>query len=235
MTSTEWVQGGYYPISTRETPWRDNKILPPHADTVSDCIVDRFPDVSWLLDERVNETTVGQIQDTLGLNGDELPGLFEWIDRAWDTGSFGWPGVFLSLSAAREFQDRFLHTVETAVRLVGLSLDSALVPEYCTASDVLTQLLRHVPLEPGGVLLGFDIAVETGEICPTFHTFSCHGLERDFSKIAGVSFNEHGLIATYSDAVAAWEFMGQLEVDEEPEPADWLPFRVDEYAQPAAG
>ena len=235
MTSPEWVQAGFFLVSTRATPWRDNKILPDHAVTVSECVVDRYPDTSWLLEEHPGEETAKLVQGVLGLTPEETPRLFEWIDTAWETGDFGWPGVFLSLGAALEFQERFLHRLKPAVRLIGLSLDSALVSNYCASSDVLTQLLRYEPLESAGVPLGFDVAGETGEPNPTFHTFSCNGLEREFSEVVGVLFNEHGLIVEYADALAAWEFMDQLEPENEPEPAEWFPFRIDEHTPLVAG
>ena len=235
MTILDWIQAGFFLISTRETPWHDSELLPPHVVTVSNCIVECFPDTRLLLAENLPGFDQEELRSRLQLHEDEFPGLLAWIDCAWAAERFGPPGVFFSLDAAREFCHHFLGKIEAQIRLVGLSLDSALVTEYeeeLCRSGVATKLLRLDPLAPGGKRLGFDVLGEDAYDPEIFHTFSCNGLEKAYSEILGISFNEHGLIDEYPAAVAACDYTIRDEVGAEP--AAWFPFRVDEYALHAA-
>jgi len=231
MTILDWIQAGYFLISTRETPWHDGQLLPQRVVTASNCIVDCFPDTRLLPPANSPGSDHDELRSRLQLHEDEYSGLLAWIDSVWSAERFGPPGVFFSLDDAREFCHRFLGKIDAQIRLIGLSLDSALVPDYEEAlcrAGVVTKLLRLDPLAPGGKRLGFDVLGEDAYDSEVFHTFSCNGLEKAYSEILGVSFNEHGLIEEYPAAVAECDYTTRDEVGAEP--AAWFPFRIDEYA-----
>ena len=231
MAILDWIQAGFFLICTRETPWHDSELLPPHVVTASNCIVECFPDTRLLLVENLPGFDQEELRSRLRLQQDEFSSLLAWIDRAWSEERFGPPGVFFSVDDAREFCHQYLGKIEAQIRLVGLSLDSALLTEYqeeLCRSGVATKLSRLDPLASGGKWLGFDVMGEDAYDSNIFHTFSCNGLEKAYSEIFGISFNAHGLIDEYPAAVAACDYTFRDEVGAEP--AAWYPFRVDEYA-----
>ncbi len=230
----EWLEAGFYIISGGKSPERATCLLPERIVTVSTCIVESYPD-SWALPwAATTSDELRQIQALLGLKDSEFAELRSWVLRAMDDEKFGWPDVFFSLNAAREFRHRFLTAVKDT-RILGLSLARDVAEEFLRdeapqeghgGSGVWTMLRRGAQLNRPASPLGFDVL--GAEYGGAFHTFSCNGLEQDFNKKLGITFNRYGLIDDYPTAITASKYTNQDDVGAEP--VAWYPFRVDDYS-----
>jgi len=235
----EWLEAGFYVISGGKSPEMTTSLLPERVVTVSSCIVETYPD-SWALPwVATSPDELRRWQALLGLNDSDVAELRSWVVRAMDDEKFGWPNVFFSLNAAREFRQRFLAGVQDA-RILGLSLAVDVAKEFLRdeapqegrgGPGVWTMLRRGARLNRPAPPLGFDVL--GAEYGGAFHTFLCNGLEQDFKNKLGITFNRHGLISDYPMAVRASEYTNQDEVGAEP--VAWYPFRVDDYPTEASG
>lgn len=235
----DWIGAGFFLLSEGKSSEKSPRLLPAHIITVSNCIVDTYPD-SWALpwvDTPADE--LRSMRDSLGLDDNAFGDLRSWVEQAMESGDFGWPNVFFSVRAGREFSHRFLGALQ-GVRLVGLSLTKDVAADFLReeapqegrgASGVWTMLARRELLAQPATQLGFDVL--GAEYGGWFHTFSCNGLEKDFSDKLGVLFNQCGLIDEYVRAVAASEYTNRD--DTGAEPVAWYPFRVDDYGAKETG
>jgi len=235
----EWLEAGFFVITGGKSPARETCLLPERIVTVSTCIVESYPD-SWALSwVKTTPDQVRQIRETLALKDSELAELRSWVGQAMNDGHFGWPNVFFSLRAAREFRERFLGVLQES-RIVGLSLATDVAAAFLReeapqeghgAPGVWTMLTRGVRLNRPTSPLGFDVL--GAEYGGAFHTFSCNGLEQEFNEKLGITFNRYGLIDDYLRAVTASEYTNRDEVGAEP--VAWYPFRVDDYTTEDTG
>lgn len=229
----EWFEAGFFVVSGGKSPKRRSRLLPARIVTVSTCVVESYPD-SWALPwVETTPDELRHIREALSLDESGFADLRSWVGRAMDDGEFGWPNVFFSLRAAREFRSRFLGALQES-RLLGLSIAKDFAAAFAREErlqegrdgpGVWTIVTRRVPSMQRSSPLGFDVL--GSEYGVSFHTFSCNGLEKEFDEKLGISFNEYGLIDDYSRAVAACEYANREDVGAEP--VAWYPFRVDDY------
>ena len=184
----EWLEAGFFVVSDATSPKRAGSPLPSRIVTVSTCIVESYPD-EWALPWfQTSPEDLERIRASLGLNRSAFSGLRAWVEEAMTNGDYGWPNVFLSLEAAREFGQKFLGAVRNR-RLLGLSLAEEVarafvreeaLPEGRGGSGTWSALQRRRRLEHPGPPLGFDVlgAEHGGD----FHTFTCNSLERHYSE-----------------------------------------------------
>ncbi len=228
-----WVEAGFFVIADGASPQQARPLLPPAIVTVSACIVDSYPG-SWALPwTNTSPDTLAEVQRSLALDDGAFAELCASVRAAFDDGSFGWPNVFASLDAAQDFKRQYLQALVNA-RVIGLSFTREVAAAFVAdqapsgglgGSGVWLMLARDLTLRRGGALLGFDtLGADSGG---SFHTFSCNGLWEDLHEKLGVSFNEHGLISRYADAVAACDYLNREEVGAEP--VSWYPGRIDCY------
>lgn len=229
----QWIEAGFFIVSEGDSPENGKGLLPNRIVTVSTCLVRTYPD-SWALPwVKSDPDTLQGLQRSMELDNAQFAEMRSWVDRAMNGGDFGWPNVFISREAAEEFRGRFLHAI-AGLRLVGLSLTRNVGTDFVRqeepekgagAGGVWTKVSRWVPLGSSGILLGFDVL--GAEVGGSFHTFSCNGLERDFTEVLRVSFNQHGLIDDYPKCVEAAQYVNREDVGAEP--VNWYPFRIDQY------
>jgi hypothetical protein len=231
--SSEWIEAGYFIVSDTAPPSREGCFAPPCVATISTCIVDSYPD-DWALPwASIAEEQLQERRASLGLERPDFAALRAWVSKALESGEFGWPNVFLSLGAAREFSRRFLGKV-TLRRLFGASAAADVATRFLhemapqrpnAGSGTWIALSRNRRIEPGGRPLGFDIV--GAEWGGNFHTFWCNGLEREFETRFGIRVNQQGLLDDEVQAQAACEYVSRPEVAAEP--CCWYPVRVSEY------
>ena len=83
---------------------------------------------------------------------------------------------------------------------------------------------RYEPIDPSGIVLGFEIL--GGDGCYNFHSHICNSLETELKEELGVKFNENGFIDSYEDADRSAQYINQ---DEDAEPVDWYPCLIVRY------
>lgn len=229
----EWIQAGFFIISSGNAPVRENRLLPERILTVSTCIVDSYPDAWALPWVETAPDQLRSIQEKIALDNTVFENLRNWVKTTMDNGRFGWPNVFFSVHTAQEFYLRFLGAL-LDIRIIGLSLSKDVASDFlceerpqegCGAIGVWTMVNRGLARIRSGSPLGFDVlGMEFGG---GFHTFTCNSLEQDFHDKLGITFNKDGLIDDYSKAIVAAEYTNRDDVGAEP--VIWYPFRVDEY------
>ncbi len=89
---------------------------------------------------------------------------------------------------------------------------------------LLGTLSRFEPIDPSGIVLGFEILGNDG--CYNFHSHICNGLETDLKEELGVAFNENGFIDSFEDADRSAQYINQ---GEDAEPCDWYPSLIMRY------
>lgn len=90
--------------------------------------------------------------------------------------------------------------------------------------NFLTMLLRYEPIDPNGTPIGFEVIGY--EVCGSFHSYICNGLEKDLKNELDVKFNENGLIDLLEDADRATDYIEEGEMGE---PVDWYPCIIIKY------
>lgn len=238
----EHIIGGYYLIDGRpHPPWIDVPGFPQTFWSISSCLAPSYPSpalLSWVTataDERA------EIQAALQLSADAFTQLMDAMDRAFDDQIVGWPNVWLDVSAARAFAQRYLAHIPT-VKLLGIAIpepayDQALAahaPQHTQegADGVTLMLRRRHRLDADAVLRGYEIL--GSERGGSFHSFVCNGLETAYTTELHIPLNPHGLIATYADAERASAYTSLATTGAEPVP--WLPWLIFELPLgPGAG
>jgi hypothetical protein len=194
------ILGGFYLTRLVSRPeCMSADLLPERILTVSDCITDLVPSV-WA----VSWATVTQAQrideaSRVGIPESLVPEVVSWTTRALEAGRFGWPNVFPSLEAAREFRTLFLapdsgymvvsiglHESETARLIEGERPSEA---EFEPGVYEVLKQCKEVPR--GGVAMGSEIlGYERGYL----HSWLCNGLERELHAALGIIPNDLGLV-----------------------------------------
>ncbi len=227
------VSGGYLvarPVAREGTFW-DASLVPTMFWTASDCLALVTPGtwaIEWVQMDAEERFTQAE---RFGLPRDRVPGILSWVTSRFDQ-DFGWPNVFLSLEAAREFRERFVSRDSDAA-ILGLALaredaedllQRAQPGEREGAPGVYQRLARRLNPEAGGQPLGSEIlCFDHG----SFHSSLCNGLERDFAAKFGARPNAHGL---YDDAALARQCAAHVDRNEVgAEPGVWLAWRLTRY------
>ena len=208
------------------------ELLPDRILTASHCLVDLAPDtwaISWTGDTMESRREAAA---RFGLTEQGLRELMDWSTAAIDSGSLGWPSVFLDVDNAIEFRARFLPASVDAV-VFGIALPADLRDEFLEETrpgpqegtpGVVMALQANATQDERGRLLGFDVL---GWDYGGFHSYICNGLETEFQRALGLRPNAHGFFATEQEARRCAEHAG-LETTAA-EPALWLPWRVALY------
>jgi hypothetical protein len=224
----DFYLGGYLLVEGQpRTPWMA-PWLPPLIWSISSCICPSYPDstgFSWASSEEQRAAE----QARLRLDDDQMWGLLEECERVYASeATFGSPGIWRDLDAARAFFRRYLSTMPT-LKLLGIVIPAshvdALMGSIARPTGLsLTLLQRQAPFL-GGQPLGFEILGDKGAV--SFYSFLCNSLEHDYCDRLGLTLNEHGLLGTYSDAERAAAYTNQEESGAEP--VLWLPWLVLDY------
>ncbi|HYI00341.1 hypothetical protein [Hyalangium sp.] len=229
------VSGGYLvarPVAREGTFW-DASLVPATLWTASDCLASVAPDtwaLEWVHMEEAERLTEAEDFD---LPRDRVPELISWATSRFDQ-DFGWPNVFLTLAAAREFCARFVPGDSDAA-ILGLALareDADDFLQRCTpgeregAPGVYQCLMRRQEPEAGGQLLGSEVL---GFDHGSFHSSLCNALERDFAAKFGARPNAQGLYDDHSLARQCAAHVDRGEVGAEP--CVWRAWALTRYAR----
>jgi hypothetical protein len=167
----------------------------------------------------------------LGLTPSGFEAMREYVEQLRVDGRYGWPNVFLDLTAAREYRRRYCCEVR-GVRLLGIALAGPRSEQFLTDAapfkdqdepGVFKATSARRPPPGDASLRGFEVL---GYECGEFHSFICNGLEREYA-VLGMQLNEFGLLDDLIDAERAAEFTNLESTGAEPVP--WDAWRIDEY------
>lgn len=248
VQSSDYRSGGYLIARIAErAAGRSADLLPERLLSASTCICPRVPD-SWALrwvnitdDERLGAASA------FGIGPDRLPEVLDWVTEAMDSGAFGWPDVFLSLTTARAFVHDCLPSVE-GLALLGLGLPADYVATFLregapggpaarvwghTGANpgtpaVYAAVREGATLASGGAAVGFDLLGYNG--LAGFHSWLCNGLEQLVYQELHIHPNEVGLLSTLEEAQQALASISSDGVGKEP--GVWLPWLAMRYAVP---
>jgi hypothetical protein len=233
MEDLAWVSGGYLvtrPVVREGTFW-DASLVPTTFWTASDCLSEVAPD-TWAIEwVRMDEAERLTEAERFGIPRDRVPEAISWVTSRFDQ-DFGWPNVFLTLEAAREFCSRFVPGDSDAA-ILGLSLAGEDVegflqrckpPEQEGASGVYLSLSRRLAPAAGGERLGSEVL---GADHGSFHSSLCNALERDFERRSGARPNALGL---YDDHALARQCAASVDRgDTGAEPGAWYAWSLLRY------
>lgn len=124
-------------------------------------------------------------------------------------------------------QSRLLSEIPDAVAFDEERLEPYMQDEgdFKMKEDGLLGILsRFEPIDPSGIILGFEIL--GGDGCYNFHSHICYSLETELREELGVEFNENGFIDSYEDAIRSTRY---IEEGERGEPVDWYPCLIAKY------
>ena len=202
---SEYVAGGYFVVKYSDHGFEPSELLPQRLISISNCI-GRKLEIYWGWDTNQNR------QDILdfGIPEEKFSAFETWSTSA---SNIGFPGVFYTLDAAREFIATFLATVQDIV-LIGIGLPNEMVDDFIvdnpqTVYDPATQMhlqdlygINYVlhqknQLASEGQAIGFEVVGENfGLSC----SWLCSGLEKVMHDLFGIHPNSYGLIDSYEDA-----------------------------------
>ena len=227
-----FLSGGYFlAVPAARSESMNPELLPDRILTASHCLVDLAPDtwgIVWTQDSIESRRAAAA---KFGVGEQGLREIMDWSTAAIDSGSLGWPNVFLNVETAIHFRARFLpvsaDTVVFGIALPADLRDVFLAETRPSAQDgtpgVVKALEANVTQDERGRLLGFDVlGWDYG-----FHSYICNGLETEFQRALGLTPNAHGFFATEQEARQCAEHAG-LETTAA-EPALWLPWKVVRY------
>lgn len=196
----------------------------------------RFIPDSWAL----RWVTNGDVEDKqreacleFGIDPRALSELKTWVTERFDAHEFGWTHIFFSITAARDFAQRFLPKYPDAV-LLGIGVATTLVSEFLTmhvpdpgsGSWGYYEALRSgKPLAPGGVLLGFEVV---GLGLGGLYSW----LDNHWHEIArenlGIQTGKFGLLGTFEEAARVADYPYVPETEDELAPL-WQPWALVRY------
>ncbi|HEV7766370.1 MAG TPA: hypothetical protein VGQ76_15300 [Thermoanaerobaculia bacterium] len=219
-------------------PYVSAELIPELVISASNCICPQFPGpyaISWCSES--DEDRVARLTE-VGVPAELHAIAIQWATAAFGE-TYGWPGVFYSVEAAREARDRFIASPEF-VKVIALGLPeqfaedfmkraapTASPPGYAPSgeSGYLECIKRRDALPDGGRHLGFELLnLQVGML---EDSWLCNGLEQHCATTLQIRPTHNGLLATLEDATRSCAEIDREEVGAEPGP--WYPFQLVEY------
>jgi hypothetical protein len=217
----DYTAGGYFITKLGKRRYSSPELLPERLFSISGCHGNIFPvyfgwkadfDHTYALD--------------FGISAEKLPAFAKWsFDRRGT--NIGYPDVFYTLDAAKEFIVEFLPSAEDLL-LIGIGLHTTLVEDFLNISNKekaqflpssqSTNLFELNPLElfgvnralnerqflaQGGSVLGYDIA--SYGVVRFVCSWLCVCAEYYMDEELGVRPNSFGLIPTFETAIKVSE------------------------------
>jgi len=190
----------------------------------------------WDIDKNRDEALA------FGIPAAKLPELATWYQATHEV--VGFPDVYYTLDAAREFVEAFLPVKDNLV-VLGIALPKSLVDGFLgdnqqTSYNPNTQeyshepyginlaLSKREPLLPSGEILGFEVVSHYYNLgC----SWLCSGLERDMHQEFGIRPGKYGLIETFEEAnkVYEWILEGEKKGEQRAEPEPYYPWLIVQY------
>jgi hypothetical protein len=229
---SDFILGGFF--ITRPAPradYMDASLVPARVITGSGCIATFAPDtwaLSWVTD--TEESRLEEVR-RFGLPASSLPSILKWATERFDK-DFGWQNVLFTLPAARDFVATHLPSDHDA-EIVALVLHMADVDRFISECapvqgsgepGVFTMVSARMPAPPGGAVIGSDVlGYEYGG---AFHSYLCHGLEKDFASRLNVRPNGFGLYDSHETARGMARMIGDESLGED---VPWNAWRLLRY------
>jgi hypothetical protein len=224
MNLDDYCSGGYFLMRSGRPDWKSpwGAHLPEgNLISLSTCICRDRLSVSW-------GWTPGNLEAALrfGIVESRIEEFVTW-SRDDFLKSVGYDGMFHSVDAARNFARRF-EIDRRDLFIIGAALPRLLhelwTGEASDAAGIDKRIQACLVVEPGGVVLGYDIvSFRYGDFG---HSWLCSGLDKDMHELYGIRANHHGLLATYEDAKQVNDWIAEDDCKgqrAEPEPYDfWL-------------
>ena len=206
-------------------------LLPDRILSASPCLARFLPDlwsIEWAKEEPENRREAAA---AFGLEG-SLPEVITWVTERFDK-EIGWPNILFRLDSAVELWRRFLSAKSEPVCL-ELALEEGHAERFCEEAEpeqcapggacigrqgVHEALLRKIPIQEGGIRLGFEPLVFDHSLSCSW---LCNGLETSALEELGVRPNRTGHIQDFADACRCVEWIERPETGSEP--GLWLPW-----------
>lgn len=238
MNSSAITAAGYLLLKPVPRPeWLSSDLLPDQIISGSTCLCPQFPGsyaISWCGDSA--EVRAAEF-DRIGLPADQRDEASRWATAEFER-SFGWPGVFYDLEAAREARARFFPAGD--VMVVALGLPAAYHAKFVAESTppkedegfatqgksgCLEVIERANSLPPGLTSLGYEpVNMTFGQIdC----SWLCNHLEQYIADHTGMRPSPTGLIESIEEAARCCEVIERPDVGAEPGP--WFPMFLARY------
>ncbi len=216
-----YVAGYVLTVSITTPKGLSQGLLPPTIVSGGGCIVPRPGIVEW----------AGGELEKLGVPPEKLPAVEAWAATAFET-EFGYPDMFYTLAAARDYVKRFIPNPPESLALLGLALDADLAEtfrqkertEAVGTRGLYDKLRKREAPAPGGTALGYEPLCADG--FDFAHTWLCNLLHVSLAVELGFKPNAHGFIAHYADA----KWLADVAVPHGAEPGLWLPWKIVRYA-----
>lgn len=220
---SDFYSGGYFLIRADRPDWPPpfGEHLPDKLISLSPCICPNRLSVTWGWIPGDREAAL-----YFGVMETKLDDFISWCQRSYPT-QIEYNSVFTSILFARQFVKEFIEDTRD-LYLIGIGLhqerQTIWKREVNREEGVIKRIKRRLPIEEGGLPIGFEIVSRFHY--EFSHSWLCSGLDRDMNELFGLRTNASGLIDTYSDAKMVNDWID--EDDEkgsrgEPEPYDsWL-------------
>ncbi len=199
-----------------------NELLPAKLISLSRCICPRLQ-VAWGWTPPDREAAL-----QFGIAEDRFEAFVLWCENEYQL-EMDYYSIFHTPAAARRFAERFMPQ-PSHLHLIGAGLHQSLaLTQWRDPADeelygIEQRIRQHLPLEPGGTTLGFEVASFTNS--DVSHSWICSGLPEDMQQLFGIRPGQFGLIERREDAQRVYEWIVEDEQRghrAEPEPYDyWL-------------
>jgi hypothetical protein len=214
----DYTAGGYFITKYAHRKNRiSSELLPERLVSLSSCISNLLP-VFYGWKPEIDQ----QYALDFGIAHEKLSSYSSWSNRN-RKAEIGYPDIFYSLEAAREFITEYLPSRDDLL-LLGVGLHNTLVKPFL--KDNKPQIALNVkpdfyerweldpaeqfgmdrlfslqqPLPPGGVSLGFDVVCYDKQfVC----SWLCLVLEYELDEKFGIRVNSSGLFNTFDEAKIA--------------------------------
>jgi hypothetical protein len=217
--------------------WLSRELLPDEIVSASNCICPQFPGsyaIRWSSDS--DETRASRL-DEIGLAPARRDEAMDWATDEFEK-AFGWPGVFLTLEAARDALARFLPDSDLVVigiglpqqyreRFIGNAMPPPPQPGFSPMgkSGHLVAIESSGPMPPAAAILGYEpLNLMGGQID---HSWLCNGLENYVATNLGIRPGPTGLLQSAAEASQCCEAINRGEVGAEP--GLWVPWLLTRY------
>jgi hypothetical protein len=223
----QFYSGGYFLVRAGHPGWEQLKgdLLPQKLLSLSKCICPQF-DMSW-------GWTGGNKDNArdFGIPAAQLDEFVQWCQGDYRAELDMW-GMFYTLEATRRFIRRFIPQTDE-LRIIGVGLPRDLAdkdwsdPLPDNPNDyygIEKQIDRHLPLEPGGEPLGFEVV--SFSYSNFGHSWLCNYLHQDMHELFAIRPGPYGLIQSEAEARQVYDWIAEDNMQgrrAEPEPYDyWL-------------
>ena len=142
-----------------------------------------------------------------GINGSKWEEFERWCAKAHGKVIDVW-SMFYSVDAIRQFVNQFIPEGERdGLFIIGAGLHKSSEPDWQEpygTEGVEQRILKHLPMERGGKILGFDVSSYAHHNFD--HTWMSHYHHRGVFETLDIRPGKYGLLATREEAIRARDY-----------------------------